>query len=264
MMKKIEVFYYIYIPPDLRAVQWSWFINEQLGVLVKSGLVSKANINIIACMPRNWYSMPDGRLIFAQSPKIGDPPMYFDDKFQEYLSFRYPFAKIIEIVDTKEPNLYEEVALKHVYNLCLSKENIHVLYYHSKGMTKSDISLSNWREALNYHLVENWKECIHYLNEGYDVCAMADLLSYNNNLTVSGNFFWANSSYIQTLPSPSDIKNYASRLWDPINLDANGMVQTRLAYELWIRANNPKLKWIHNSCKDHYSEYYFVENLSNV
>lgn len=262
-MKKIEVFYYIYIPPDLRSIQWYWFVNEQLGILTKSGLANKANVNVIACMPKNWYCMPDGRFIYANSPKIGDKPIFFDDKFQEYLSLRYPFAKVIEIIDTEEPNLYEEVALKHIYNFCQSNENAHILYYHSKGMTKSDIFISNWREVLNYYVVQNWRKCIECLDEGYDVCAMADLY-HDNNLTVSGNFFWANSSYVQTLSNPSNIKEYASRLWEPMNLDANGAVQTRLAYELWIRSNQPKIKWIHNSLRDHYAQYYFIENDSNV
>jgi len=251
-MKRIEIYYYLYIPPDMRATQWTWFLDQQLGVIKKSGLSFVARTYLIVCMPMHWNSLADGRLFFKNNPPHNESPISFAEKLKEYISLRFPFVEILEMRDVSLPNIYEEAALTPLYNACREREEMYVLYFHSKGSTKSDPSIANWREILNHYIIQKWKEHTVALESGYDVSAMADQMTYAD--IVSGNFFWANSNYVKTLLPPSEGKTYAKK-WI-----VDEGVHERYAYEKWIRSNNPKLNFIHNTCADHYASCYFLEN----
>ena len=235
----------------MRATQWSWFIDQQLGAVKKSGLANSAHkINVLVSMPVFWGFAPDHTGFYKNHVEYGDPPITFGDKIKEYIETRYSFVTHIDLHDISAPNTYEGYPLKYVYDACCEND-IYVLYFHSKGATKSLVNLANWREALNYYMIERWKDHISALNNGYDVSAMGDATTEKH--IVSGNFFWAKSSYIKTLTNPLDIMSYART-----TLIDNGSPE-RYAYEVWIRSNNPKINWIHNTMVDHYSSYYFLE-----
>jgi hypothetical protein len=249
-MKRIEVFYYCYIPPDMRACSWTWFIDQQIGAIKKSGLAFASKVNFIACMPMHWHSASDDRMFFKNNPANGEFSISFAEKLKEYLAFRYPFVNVLEIRDVSLPNLYEGAALAHVWQACKERD-IYVFYFHSKGATKSEPSISNWREVLNHYMVERWREHVIALESGFEVSALADQMTYKD--IVSGNFFWADSEYIKKLPDPLDGKSYAKK-WV-----VDETIHERYAYEKWVRICEPKINWIHNTLLDHYASYYFLE-----
>ena len=121
-----------------------------------------------------------------------------------------------------------------------------VLYVHTKGIYSGRESdelasrMSDWREYMEYFVVENWKSCIEFLENGYDVCGVnwreqplfGPIVGH-----FSGNFWWARLSYIYTLPEIKDD-------WD------------RAYYEFWIGQGKPKVKCLHESGVDHYQENY--------
>lgn len=84
-----------------------------------------------------------------------------------------------------------------------SKENPgdYVLYFHMKGITKYSPATESWRRYMEYFVIENWKDCVAKLKEGYDCCGVM----WNTDTPIgihshfSGNFWWANTSYINTL-----------------------------------------------------------------
>lgn len=269
-MKPIEVFYHFYIPPDVRAAWWPWWIDEQLGLLKRSKLVDIAKINMAITMPvymsgmyglnfnRNkspeqyTYHDSQGRIL-VHNP-IG-PELNFDQKVREYINMRYPFVNILDVRDTADPNIYEGQTLDLLYKACLEKD-IDVLYFYNKGITRSGAAVANWKEVLNYYLVEKWPECVKLL-ETSDVVGVKDLVCMD--YTVSGNFWWSKSSHIKTLPNPLNSDQYMGA---EVNLYPNGPAY-RYAFERWLLINKPKIAHIVDTKTDHYTNYCFVENLEN-
>lgn len=252
MKKDIKIFYYLYIPPDLTSVQWTWFIDQQIGELYQSGLIFAAKTNLIVYMPMHWTVGANGSGFFKNNVKIGESHISFAEKLKEYISCRYPLVEILEIRDISMENTYEGYPLSHVYDTAC-KEDLYILYFHAKGVSRSSVCQSNWREVLNYYIIHKWKAHIDALDRGYEVSAMGDLMT--EKYIVSGNYFWANSDYVKTLTNPLNITSYAKQ-WV-----VDEKVHERYAYEKWIRSNNPQINWIHNTNVDHYSSYYFIESI---
>jgi hypothetical protein len=84
-----------------------------------------------------------------------------------------------------------------------SNENFNVLYLHTKGVsTPYNECVNDWRKYMSYFNIIKYKDCIKIL-ENYDTCGV-DLREYPV-LHYSGNFWWANSSYIKKLPLFKDM-----------------------------------------------------------
>ena len=107
----------------------------------------------------------------------------------------------------------ENVTMRDIYNDSLN-EDFQILYIHTKGITSVDNHLKRgnvdvfrnyyyWRQFLNWGVIERWPEACRLL-ERYDIVGV----NYFNQPAshFSGNFWWANSSYIRTLPDPSTIE----------------------------------------------------------
>ena len=252
-MKRTEVFYYLYIPDDTRSCQWIWFLDEQLKLIRNSRLHDFAKINLLISGPLHFISL-DGSFVFLKNGAKNEEAIPFYEKIQEYVRFRYPFVSSFIFRDVSEPNLYEGFPLSVIYNLC-KNEDVNILYSHSKGITRAQPSVFNWREVLNQKLITEWKKCVSHLND-CDLVAMAD--SVMADTIVSGNFFWSKSSYIRTLDDPLNVDLYIHQgLKDEIK---NSPVSQRYAYECWIRSKNPKIAWTNNTNTSHYDSYYFLEN----
>ena len=171
---KLAVFYH------LAALNYLWkdFIDEQLGLIKKVGLADVAKIYVC-------YVAPDE---------------YFDD-VREYLNKEYSFATVLSSRRTIEENLYEGQTLKELQEY--SKNNdAYVLYFHSKGVAHSinsyqTIPTRDWRHYMNYWMVERWKDCVEKLETVSVVGTNYNSEPYPH---LSGNFWWANTDYIKTLP----------------------------------------------------------------
>lgn len=269
-MRPIEVFYHFYIPPDARAATWAWWVDEQLGLLRKSGLASIAKINMTITMPvhlTNMYGLsftrnrsPDQYKYYDEQGQIHihnppNPELNFEQKIREYINKRYPFVNILSVRDTSEPNIYEGHTLYHLHKACLEKD-IDVLYFYNKGVTRAGATIANWKEVLNYYLIEKWSTCIRLLQDA-DVVAVKDLVCMN--YTVSGNFWWSKSSHIRTLPNPLNSDQY---MGPQVEMYPNGPAY-RYAFERWLVINKPKITHIVDTKTDHYTNYCFIENLEN-
>jgi hypothetical protein len=89
-------------------------------------------------------------------------------------------------------------------------EPFYSLYLHQKGITAigspSAQKMDDWRNLMDYWCIEQWRNCIDKLNEGFNI------VGCNYNLGpvkhFSGNQYWATSEFIKTWPKlelPSNV-----------------------------------------------------------
>lgn len=252
-MRPIEIFYHVFIPADLRAGLWSWWIDNQLSMIRQSGLSEIGSVKICLTMPADWTET-FGQPIMSTGFPVNIPyPMTFSEKIKEYISLRYPFAEVVDVRNVTEPNIFEGQTLSFMHKRC-QEVDIDVLYIHSKGVANANVNTSNWREVLNYFMIKQWPRCVKNL-ENNDVVALKDARTFDK--IVSGNFWWSKSSYIKTLPEPIQ-----SNLYLPNEPHLHpGEPTYRYAFEYWIMANSPKVEYLFDTNTDHYGSYFFVENL---
>ena len=129
----------------------------------------------------------------------------------------------------------------------------HVWYIHSKGVSKipetweeekrfweqrcnypsSFKAMSQncyeWRKFMSYFILNRYRDCLRELNHS-DACGVA----YRSQPMphFSGNFWWANTEYLRTLPDPETLRN--------LMIDENG--RDRYMAEFWIGYKNPVVK----------------------
>lgn len=97
----------------------------------------------------------------------------------------------------------ERCTLDAIKDFCMDERNsdYKVLYIHQKGLKDvTNLNVRDWRLMMEYFLIHKWKECIYRLKD-YD-CVGVNWLSdcfLGRYPHYSGNFWWANASYIKTL-----------------------------------------------------------------
>lgn len=250
-MRQIEVFYHLLIPPDARAVMWTWWVDQQLGLIRQSKLHDVATVNMSITMPYDWVETFG---IFISENGTNSKHINFGEKVKEYIHMRYPFVNIVSIRHTGQPNIYEGQALQLLHDRCRYAD-IDVCYIHSKGIVNTNPATANWREILNHYMITEWPKCVTQLKTS-DVVGVKDSKSIEYN-TLSGNFWWSNSRYISSLPEPLQSDVYVT---DDVNLHPMGSAY-RYAFERWIMTNRPKISYIADTKTDHYETYCFLENM---
>lgn len=126
--------------------------------------------------------------------------------------------------------------------------NAKILYTHTKGITRyPNTNTDDWRRLMQYFCVERWRECIDLLDD-HDAlgCNLGVSHDWGPNPHFSGNFWWANASYINRLNS-SYLK------------DSN-----RYMREFWIGSGGGDLYELHKSGVDHYKEPYHERLYKNA
>jgi hypothetical protein len=158
----------------------------------------------------------------------------------------------------------ETETLMSLRDFCKENPDYKVLYFHTKGASKTNLQTNAWRLYMEYFVIDKWKECIKYL-EDYDCCGTDHYptgptlwgdgsMSYpkENTSFFAGNFWWANSSYINTLDDKYLESDY------------------RLDRELWIGSNpNCNAKCLFHSrmngdIGDFYEDIYNEKSYINI
>lgn len=124
-----------------------------------------------------------------------------DKEFFEDLKLLSNKIKIFEHVNPVFNN--EPDTLNFIKNRAENFENNKpILYMHTKGVTYDHPVLNKnvkaWVRYLDLYTIGHWKECIDSLNS-YDTAGT--MYSPQPMKHYSGNFWWANSDYIKTLPT---------------------------------------------------------------
>jgi hypothetical protein len=113
----------------------------------------------------------------------------------------------------------------------------YVMFFHTKGITHGDQPNRDWRNYMEYFVIERWRDCIKKLDDGYDCCGVLWNCDKAGNFHphFSGAFWWASTDYINTLDH-----NYLT--------SAN-----RYDGEFWIGTNkNARVYEFHNSRMNDY------------
>lgn len=238
-MRDIEVFYHVYIPADDTSKMWTWWVDEQLGLMKSSKLADIATINVAITMPKHWLADINH-------------PVEFWVLVVDYIKTRYPFVNILNIRDVFELNIFEGQTLRFLHEACKDRD-IDVLYVHTKGFRSMTPSVANWRQILNHYNINQWHKCLKHLE-------LVDLVGIKDDETldtaVSGNFWWSKSEYIRTLAEPLDSTAYE------VHPDYHPQGPSyRYAFESWITSKQPKVFHTVDTRTNHYKKFCFLEQL---
>lgn len=166
------------------------------------------------------------------------------ERHKDFLQQFSTLSNKIKIINLSNPVFNDE---SDTLNFILqqsndSSTNRRILYLHTKGVTHSHQlvkkNVDAWVEYLDLYNIHKWKECVDALDT-HDVAG--GLYESSNPKHFSGNFWWANTNYIKTLPEITE-KNY--------KLFNRG--------EFWILSNTDKIYPVsENSTIDRYQNLVF-------
>jgi len=169
------------------------------------------------------------------------------EKHQEFLTDLKDLYSKIEYVLIANKEFDNEA---DTLNFMLKKaegyeKNTPMLYVHAKGVSHTHPimkkNIGAWVRYLDLYTINKWEECIQGLR---DNDAAGGLYESSEPKHFSGNFFWANSEYIQSLPriTAYNIDNYNRG-------------------EFWILSNTSKVYSLKdNPTTDRYQNYVMDEN----
>lgn len=140
-------------------------------------------------------------------------------------------------------DLWEYPTLDLVKRNCdaAANEEYNVFYFHLKGLSRlGDGRVTDWRNFMEYWMIDNWRTCVEKLDSGYDL--VGTNIIEQPWLHSSGNFWWSKSSYIKNklsaLPNPEkDIKWGTPSPYTGAILDGGNF---RYDHEAWIGTGEPK------------------------
>jgi len=168
------------------------------------------------------------------------------EQHQEFLSDLKDLYSKIEYVLITNKEFHNEA---DTFNFMLKKaesyeKNTPMLYVHTKGVSHTHPILKKninaWVRYLDLYTINKWEECLAGLE---DNDAAGGLYEASIPKHFSGNFFWANSEYIKSLPrlNKSNIDNYNRG-------------------EFWILSNTSKVYSLKdNPTTDRYQNYVIDE-----
>ncbi len=164
---------------------------------------------------------------------------------QEFLKIMQRYPKMECVYSHKDISLVEYPMLIYMQNY-IKDQDIYVLYLHTKGVSKPHDTLTQeWRKYLLRHVVYHYAQHMYFLNHGCDISGTgwkehpvhyhtAYGLGYSigTHSHFSGNFWWASSSYLQSLPDIDFLKQNALR---DFSLDKSiDFFYYRIICEMWI------------------------------
>lgn len=81
-----------------------------------------------------------------------------------------------------------------------------ICYHHAKGASHpiGDKDTTKWRRCMEKHVIHDWRKCVAALAQGFDAAGAHYLIpptTPGDQRIFAGNFFWARSRYLKTVPS---------------------------------------------------------------
>jgi beta-1,4-mannosyl-glycoprotein beta-1,4-N-acetylglucosaminyltransferase len=150
----------------------------------------------------------------------------------------YDDKKIILINDPESINLFEMTTLNKLRDFSSNNSDMRILYLHTKGVSysKNFKAVNDWIDQMLYFLVEKHPICTEVLSRGFDTVGCNYLRDYRRSIPVhySGNFWWASSKYLATLPKMHE------------------STTNKADTEFWLCKNNPIMYIMDTSNVDQY------------
>jgi hypothetical protein len=168
------------------------------------------------------------------------------EKHQEFLSDLKDLYRKIEyaVIANKEFDNEADTLNFILRKAELYEKNTPILYVHTKGVSHIHPTLKKnidaWVRYLDLYVINKWEECLEGLEEND---AAGGLYETSDPKHFSGNFFWANSDYVKSLPR---LNTY--------NIDSYNRG------EFWILSNTDKVYSLKdNPTTDRYQNYVMDE-----
>ncbi len=80
------------------------------------------------------------------------------------------------------------------------KNDGYLLYFHTKGVSRpNELLKQNWRKLMNIYVIENWRQNVSLLRNGYDAVG-TNQQNPRKYFHFPGNFWMATTEFIRTLP----------------------------------------------------------------
>jgi len=214
---------------------WEQILKEQLSLLETSGLGQASE------------------KIYVQISGVADANQFFAIQ-QIFKPYSY-FAKI-QFKYFKKLEVYEFPSIQQTQRIASRNPSARVLYFHTKGVSHGIVTsgtnqsangrwnstevlnLRQWRKFMEYHTIIKWRDCLTEL-ERVDCCGTDWVkASKDNAFHFSGNFWWANASYL---------------------LRCQLKETNRYDCEFFIGTGNPHAKELKSSIKNPELKKYFTE-----
>jgi len=110
--------------------------------------------------------------------------------------FNFGYKKI-EVMYRGDLKNFEFLTIERLLQFSKQNPEAKVLYIHTKGVTNDVHPIEDWRNYMAYFVIEQYKICLEKLDE-FDVCGVDWVEKPSKHF--SGNFWWANASYLNSLP----------------------------------------------------------------
>ncbi len=155
---------------------WKAIVHSQIHQIISSGLYDICTALYWGCSCPNCSSMLSKEFAYYEKIK--------------------PLSKL-----QSQQNTWENATVNQLlsFSKTLSQDS-DILYIHSKGITGKSEAQSGWRNYMMFWMVQNHQLCRSFLNQGFFTvgCLYTRIFLYPRHY--SGNFFWASSKYLATLP----------------------------------------------------------------
>jgi glycosyltransferase involved in cell wall biosynthesis len=148
----------------------------------------------------DWVKLFNHQIVKLQQSGVYDEAEYIHIGVNGSWRMPYDLAKVNSVVRNKNVKS-EENTLADLYNFCKNNPEWKVLYINMLGVTNPD--KNTLREYQEQFVIDNWMECVNKLDE-YD-CVGTQWTGDH----YSGNFWWANASYINKL----ELNRISSKNW---------------------------------------------------
>lgn len=147
----------------------------------------------------------------------------------------------VQVID-RNPKLEEAElpTLALLHDFC-KRMTCDVFYVHTKGVTREGIGVRQWRLIMEQYVLLRYRDCVDALR--YHNVAGCDWTDRDQERRhFSGNFWWAQSEYIRSLPNIYTLKPDRSRSEEP-----------RHVAERWVGLGDIQPACLYKSPIDHYT-----------
>ena len=110
---------------------------------------------------------------------------------------------------------WEQVTLEWVDEFSDNNDG-YLLYAHTKGSAYPSRVSTPWRNKMTNNLVVNWRECVAFLDGGFDTVGTTwhpACEQFGPRPYWAGNFWWATTTFIQQLPPVGHTSRYDAEGW---------------------------------------------------
>jgi len=162
-----------------------------------------------------------------------------------FMKWLQSFSKCIFIYENSNIDEVEYPTLGFLQEFC-RKNDTYVAYFHTKGVLSSDpVVASIWRKRMIEKTITEYESCLAFLQKGFDVsgCGWKEFPHHGVELKYdiwshphfSGNYWWATSDYIKSLP---DIRREGLQFKKRNDIQTErGFFDYRILCEMWIGMN---------------------------